>query len=109
MQYLIEKYYDNIGWREGAEQSKLLEIMRLDEERSLLLQTAEGKQNNLQYREASVYEGNVLLLLRHGQKGNRLPFPGPCNNYMSNNNIVFDTCTIPTNYKMISIVNIIKG
>ena len=66
VQFLIEKFYDNIGWREGNEQTKLLKTMRRDEERMLELQAADNIQSNLQYREVSVYVGDVCIMLRHG-------------------------------------------
>jgi hypothetical protein len=42
--------------------------MRRDEERMLELQAAENIQSNLQYRETSVYVGDVCIMLRHGTR-----------------------------------------
>jgi len=72
VQYLIEKFYDNLGWREGNDQLLLLDIIRRDEESLLeISQTTSANDQQMggfQNRQQSVFVGDVVLLFRHGNR-----------------------------------------
>lgn len=64
---MIEKFYDNLGWREeGPEEERMLDKVRQDEED--MSREHGNNPQNLLLRQQSLFVGDVVLLLRHGER-----------------------------------------